>query len=144
MSIALSILNFTISNLLTIFFQKGLIALFIFGLIVVLFIFWLAIFRNHRKSKEDRIVTKGNLKGTIESADKQTRGPMNFHPLLSFSNLLYHIVEQRIINGIEKGVTNLVLYSSRQLRWIQSGQVGLYVLLMVLGLIALFIIQFLF
>jgi len=40
------------------------------------------------------------------------------------------------------GVGRLVQYGGRQLRWIQSGQVGSYVLLMVLGILVFFVIQF--
>jgi|GEM_PF-5217161 len=40
------------------------------------------------------------------------------------------------------GIGRLTLYGSRQLRWIQSGQVGSYVLLMVLGILVFFVIQF--
>jgi NADH-quinone oxidoreductase subunit L len=47
----------------------------------------------------------------------------------------------RGIDGIVNGTGKLVNYGSRQLRWLQSGQVGAYVLLMVLGILALFIIQ---
>jgi NADH-quinone oxidoreductase subunit L len=42
-----------------------------------------------------------------------------------------------LLTGIGKAVN----YSSRQIRLVQSGQVGTYVLLMVFGILALFIIQ---
>ena len=45
------------------------------------------------------------------------------------------------IDGIVNGIGKFVNYGSRQVRWLQSGQVGAYILLMVLGILGLFIIQ---
>ncbi|RYZ99782.1 MAG: NADH-quinone oxidoreductase subunit L [Sphingobacteriaceae bacterium] len=63
------------------------------------------------------------------------------NPLRSLSLFLNNIIERKGIDGIVNGVGKAVHYSSRQLRLLQSGQVGLYVLLMVIGMLALFIIQ---
>lgn len=63
------------------------------------------------------------------------------NPLKSTSAFLNKIIENRIIDGAVNGVGKLVNYGSRQLRWIQSGQVGAYVLLMVIGMLLLFFIQ---
>ncbi|RYF52343.1 MAG: NADH-quinone oxidoreductase subunit L [Cytophagaceae bacterium] len=62
-------------------------------------------------------------------------------PLMSLSAFLNNIVEKKGIDGFVNGVGKAVHYGSRQLRLLQSGQVGLYVLLMVIGMLALFIIQ---
>lgn len=62
-------------------------------------------------------------------------------PLRSLSAFFNNIIEKKGIDGIVNGVGKAVNYGSRQLRLIQSGQVGLYVLLMVIGILALFIIQ---
>ncbi|WP_336518067.1 NADH-quinone oxidoreductase subunit L [Pollutibacter soli] len=62
-------------------------------------------------------------------------------PLLGFSSFLSKF-DKIFIDGIVNGVGRLVQYSSRQLRWIQSGQVGSYILIMVTATILLFIIQF--
>ncbi len=51
-------------------------------------------------------------------------------------------VEAKGIDGLVNGVGKFVQYASRQLRWLQSGNVGAYILLMVIGMIILFIIQF--
>ena len=51
------------------------------------------------------------------------------------------IVEKKGIDGVVNGVGKAVNYGSRQLRLIQNGQVGIYVLLMVIGMLLLFIIQ---
>lgn len=45
------------------------------------------------------------------------------------------------MDGAVNGVGKLVQYSSRQLRWLQSGQVGSYILIMVVATIVFFIIQ---
>ena len=62
-------------------------------------------------------------------------------PLRSLSVFFNNIIEKKIIDGLVNGTGKFVSYSSRQLRWLQSGQVGAYVLLMVLGMLLLFIIQ---
>jgi NADH-quinone oxidoreductase subunit L len=49
--------------------------------------------------------------------------------------------EKNVIDAIVNGVGRLVQYGSRQLRLIQSGQVGGYVLLMVVGIIVLFLVE---
>jgi len=49
--------------------------------------------------------------------------------------------DKNIIDGIVNGVGRLVQYTSRQLRLLQSGQVGGYVLLMVVGILVLFLVE---
>ena len=51
------------------------------------------------------------------------------------------VVEKKGIDGFVNGVGKAVNYSSRQVRLLQSGQVGVYVLLMVIGILVLFIVQ---
>lgn len=65
-------------------------------------------------------------------------------PLRAVSVFLNEVVEKRGIDGIVNGVGKAVSYGSRQLRWVQSGQVGAYVLLMVIGILVLFIVQLFF
>ena len=62
-------------------------------------------------------------------------------PLKSLSVFFDNIMERKGIDGIVNGVGKAVNYGSRQLRWVQSGKVGAYVLLMVIGMLVLFIIQ---
>jgi NADH-quinone oxidoreductase subunit L len=52
--------------------------------------------------------------------------------------------DKNVIDGIVNGVGSLVQYGSRQLRLLQSGLVGGYVLLMVLGILLLFIVELIF
>lgn len=51
-------------------------------------------------------------------------------------------IERSLIDGLVNGVGRLINYGSRQLRWLQSGQVGSYVLLMVISMLLFFVLQF--
>jgi len=61
-------------------------------------------------------------------------------PLYAISKFLNNFIE-RFIDWIVNGVGRLVQYGGRQLRLLQSGQVGGYVLLMVVGILALFLVE---
>ena len=52
--------------------------------------------------------------------------------------------ERSGIDALVNGVGKLVNYGSRQMRWLQSGQVGSYVLLMVISMLLFFVLQFFF
>ena len=62
-------------------------------------------------------------------------------PLKSLSNVLSNVIDKSGIDGIVNGVGRSVNYGSRQIRLLQSGQAGTYILLMVIGILVLFIIQ---
>ena len=63
-------------------------------------------------------------------------------PLDGLGSFLNNVFERSVVDGIVNGVGRLVNYSSRQLRLLQSGQVGSYVLLMVVGMLLFFVFQF--
>ena len=63
-------------------------------------------------------------------------------PLHRFGGFLKNIIENKVVDGMVNAVGKGVNYGSRQLRLLQSGQVGNYVLLMVLGMVVLLVIQF--
>ncbi len=63
-------------------------------------------------------------------------------PLHQFCGFLKSVIENSVVDGIVNGVGKVVNYGSRQLRLLQSGQVGSYVLLMVLSMLLVFVIQF--
>ena len=50
--------------------------------------------------------------------------------------------ERSGIDALVNGVGRLVNYGGRQMRWLQSGQVGNYVLLMVVSMLLFFVLQF--
>ena len=62
-------------------------------------------------------------------------------PLNALATFFNSIFEKSIIDGIVNGVGKTVKYGSRQIRLIQSGQVGGYVLLMVIGMVVLFLVE---
>lgn len=62
-------------------------------------------------------------------------------PLRSLSVFFNNVIERSGIDGLVNGVGRGINYSSRQLRLLQSGQVGTYILMMVIAMIVLFIIQ---
>ena len=62
-------------------------------------------------------------------------------PLMALAKFLNNIFERYIVDGIVNGVGKAVQYGGRQLRLVQSGQVGGYILLMVLSILVFFAIQ---
>jgi NADH-quinone oxidoreductase subunit L len=62
-------------------------------------------------------------------------------PLQSLAAFFNNILEKKGIDGFVNGVGKAVNYGSRQVRLLQSGHVGSYVLLMVIGILILFIVQ---
>jgi NADH-quinone oxidoreductase subunit L len=66
---------------------------------------------------------------------------MIVQPLQSLATFFNQVIEKNIIDGLVNGVGKAVNYGSRQIRLLQSGQVGTYILLMVVGMLILFIIQ---
>ena len=65
-------------------------------------------------------------------------------PLKAIAGFFNDVVEKSGIDGFINGIGKAVNYGSRQVRLLQSGQVGAYVLLMVIGMIVLFIVQLFF
>jgi NADH-quinone oxidoreductase subunit L len=63
-------------------------------------------------------------------------------PINAFAGFLNKVVERLGLDGLVNGVGKAVQYGSRQIRLIQSGQVGTYILLMVIGVVILFLVQF--
>jgi len=64
------------------------------------------------------------------------------NPLNGLAGFFKNIVEKNGIDGIVNGIGRLVGYGSRQLRLLQSGQVGNYILIMVLAIVVFFVIWF--
>lgn len=63
-------------------------------------------------------------------------------PLDRLSVLFYRIVDKKGIDGIVNGVANGFNQSGKGIRLLQGGNVGLYIFLMVIGMIAIFIYGF--
>jgi len=62
-------------------------------------------------------------------------------PLNALAGFLNNVVERLGLDGLVNGVGKAVQYGSRQIRLLQSGQVGAYILLMVIGVVVLIIVQ---
>ncbi|MEO8583824.1 MAG: NADH-quinone oxidoreductase subunit L [Flavitalea sp.] len=63
-------------------------------------------------------------------------------PVYAIGKFFNQQIEKNLIDWTVNGTGRMVQYGSRQMRWIQSGQVGSYVLLMVLGMLVFFVVQF--
>lgn len=63
-------------------------------------------------------------------------------PLNALSSLLDGYAEKRGIDGIVNGVGKTVRWGGDKLRLLQSGQVGFYIFMMVIGMVLLFTISF--
>ena len=63
-------------------------------------------------------------------------------PLQGISRFSDKVIERLGIDGLVNGVGKSVRYGSDRIRLLQSGQVGSYLFVMVLGIIALFAITF--
>ncbi len=64
------------------------------------------------------------------------------NPLNRFAGFLKEVIEKVVIDGAVNGTGKLIQYSARQIRLVQNGQVGYYILFMVLGMVALFLFWF--
>jgi NADH-quinone oxidoreductase subunit L len=63
-------------------------------------------------------------------------------PMKALSDLLDKFVERQGIDGVVNGVGKTVRWGGDRLRLLQSGQVGFYIFIMVLGIVSLFAISF--
>ncbi|TCJ14415.1 NADH-quinone oxidoreductase subunit L [Flaviaesturariibacter flavus] len=63
-------------------------------------------------------------------------------PLNGLSRVSANLFERSGIDAIVNGVGKAVNYGGRQMRWLQSGQVGSYVLLMVVSMVLFFVLEF--
>ncbi len=64
------------------------------------------------------------------------------NPIRALSKFFSKIVERYVVDGMVNGVGRSIQYGSRQIRLLQSGQVGNYILLMVFGIVIFFVIEF--
>lgn len=64
------------------------------------------------------------------------------NPAQKFAGFLNNLFERYVVDGMVNGIGKLILYGSRQIRLLQSGLVGSYVLLMVLSILLLLLFEF--
>ena len=108
------------------------------GLVILTIVFAWFRFKNYQPKEEKGFGKILENKWYVDELyDRIIVNP--FNKLASFLNNFF---ERFVIDGIVNGVGRAVNYGSRQLRLIQSGQVGSYVLLMVLSILLLLLYQF--
>jgi NADH-quinone oxidoreductase subunit L len=64
------------------------------------------------------------------------------NPVDKLAKFFNSVFEKSVVDGIVNGVGRAVNYGSQKLRLLQSGQVGSYILLMVLSMLVIFVLQF--
>ena len=107
------------------------------GLIIATIVFAWSRFKNYQPKEEKGFGKILENKWWVDEwYDKIIVNPLN-----RFAGFLNNIFEKYIIDGVVNGVGRAVNYSSRQLRLLQSGQVGSYVLLMVLSMLIFLLYQ---
>ncbi|MNK10110.1 NADH-quinone oxidoreductase subunit L [compost metagenome] len=64
-------------------------------------------------------------------------------PLDAFSNFFYKIIDNKVIDGLVNGLGWTANEGSKSLRLLQSGNVGYYIIMMVVGIVALLLYTYL-
>ena len=117
--------------------EYGLMALST-GLVLAMILFAWIKFKNYQRSEATGFGKVLENKWYVDELyDK-----IIVQPLHKLGGFLKTVIEGSVIDGLVNGVGKAVNYSSRQIRLLQSGQVGSYVLLMVLSMLLIFIVQF--
>ena len=108
------------------------------GLVLVMIIFAWFKFKNYTHSEATGLGKVVENKWYVDELyDK-----IIVDPLHKLGGFLKNIIDNKVVDGMVNGVGKLVNYSSRQMRLLQSGQVGNYVLLMVVSMVLIFVLQF--
>jgi NADH-quinone oxidoreductase subunit L len=105
--------------------------------IVMIIVAWYR-FRHYRHSEEIGFGKVLENKWYVDELyDKLVVQPLN-----KLGDFLNKVFEKSVIDWLVNGVGRVVNYGGRQLRLLQSGQVGNYVLLMVISMVLFFALQF--
>jgi NADH-quinone oxidoreductase subunit L len=105
--------------------------------VIAIYIAWL----RYKTYKEEQPTAFGKLLQNKWYVD-ELYDSIIVKPLNSLGAFANNVFEKSGIDALVNGVGRLVNYSSRQLRWLQSGQVGSYVLLMVISMVIFFVLEF--
>ncbi len=108
------------------------------GLILMVVFYVFIRFRNY---KEEETSTFGKVLENKWYVD-ELYDSIIVKPLDKFGTFLNVTIEKSGIDALVNGVGKAMQYGSRQIRYLQSGQVGNYVLLMVLSMVLIFVLQF--
>lgn len=107
-------------------------------LMIIMIIFAWFKFRNYQRSEASGLGKVLENKWYVDEVYEK----IIVNPLDKLGVFFNSVFERSVIDGLVNGVGRLVHYGSRQLRLLQSGQVGSYVLLMVLSVVVVFVLQF--
>ena len=105
--------------------------------VVAIVIAWMR-YRSYREEKETPLARTLENKWYVD----ELYDAIIVRPLNKLGGFVNTFIEKGTIDAMVNGVGRLVNYGGRQLRWLQSGQVGNYVLLMVISMVLLFVLQF--
>jgi len=108
------------------------------GLVVIMIIFAWFKFRNYQRTEETGLGKVLENKWYVDELYEK----IIVQPLHKAGAFFNTVIEKSVIDNLVNGVGRVVNYGSRQLRLLQSGQVGNYVLLMVISMVLIFVIQF--
>jgi NADH-quinone oxidoreductase subunit L len=108
------------------------------GLVVVTIIFAWFQFRNYQQKEVTGFGKLLEHKWYVDELYEK----LIVNPLHRFGGFLKNVIEKFVIDGLVNGVGKMVNYGGRQFRLLQSGQVGSYVLLMVISMVLIFVLQF--
>lgn len=105
--------------------------------VVAIVIAWI----RYRSYKEEQVGAFGKVLQNKWYVDELYNSVV-VKPLNKLGAFANTVLEKSGIDAIVNGVGRLVNYGGRQLRWLQSGQVGSYVLLMVISMVIFFVLEF--
>lgn len=105
--------------------------------IVAIVIAWLR-YKNYREDQPSAVAKLLENKWYVD----ELYDNIIVRPINKLGVVANRYFERSGIDALVNGVGRLVNYGSRQMRWLQSGQVGSYVLLMVISMLLFFVLQF--
>ncbi len=109
--------------------------------IIIVILFAVNSYKKYQASATDESAGMGKLLENKWYID-ELYDAVVVNPLHVLAGFFKNIIEKSGIDGLVNGVGRLVGYGSRQLRLVQSGQVGNYILIMVLAMVVFFLIWF--
>jgi NADH-quinone oxidoreductase subunit L len=108
------------------------------GLVLAMIVFAWIRYRNYQRTEAAGFAKVLENKWYVDELYEK----IIVRPLHQLGGFFRSVLETDVIDGLVNGVGKVVNYGSRQLRLMQSGQVGSYVLLMVLSMLVIFVVQF--
>jgi len=114
-----------------------LMSLSVGGVLLTIGFAWF-LFRHYRATESRGILRFFENKWYVD----QLYDRVIVQPIFYLGRILKEWVEPRIIDALVNGVGKTVQSAGRQIRFLQSGQIGSYVLLMVMAMVVVLLVQF--